>query len=46
MLSNSKQTISGENKRAPSGGIDQTGDPLENRLQITDLETLKMAFDV
>lgn len=46
LLSNSKQTISGENKRAPSGGIDQTGDPLEHRLQITDLEVLKQAFDV
>ena len=46
LLSNSKQTISGENKRAPSGGNDQAGDPLENRLQITDLDVLKQAFDV
>ena len=48
LLSNSKKTISGEGKRAPSGGahLEQSGDPLENRLQITDLELLKQAFDV
>ncbi len=45
MLSNSKQTISGQQQRATSGGIDQTGEPLENRLQISDLELLKQAFD-
>lgn len=48
MLSNSKQTIGADGKRALSGGldIDQTGDSLEHRLQINDLELLKQAFDV